>query len=199
MKSSPKTKGQSGGPTIEIIKVPEGVPRWHLVHQFLNVREEVFVQGLGWDLNTVAGTGEFEQYDTFDTVYAIAHEKDRVIGGGRLLRTDNKNGIYTYMIKDACAGSLPGMPEDLCFRAPPASSKVWELTRFFSDGRGVTTALLLAAIVDYLKSEHATECLILGSPAFPRRARVLGYELDPIGPIVANDDCKFQAFSCALK
>ncbi|WP_330447732.1 hypothetical protein FLP41_01715 (plasmid) [Paracoccus marcusii] len=65
---------------------------------------------------------EFEQYDTFDTVYVIAHRDGRAIGGARLKRTDCSFGggkvVYSYMIRDAHRGLLPGMPTNLCRDEP---------------------------------------------------------------------------------
>lgn len=189
-----RKNAERGEPVVEVLKVPDDLEKWHLVHQFLNVRAAVFVQGLGWDLAAFEGIGEFEQYDTFATIYVVAHQDDKVVGGARLVRTDNRNGVYSYMIKDACAGLLPGMPTNLCNDSLPSASTAWELTRFFSND-SATTVRLLEATDAFLRSRGASECLILGSPAFPRRARMLGYELKAIGPVVENDDCRFQAFS----
>ncbi len=184
---------------ITVLKFPADILHWHLVKSFLLLRKEVFVDKMDWPLFH-ADSMEFEQYDTLTSVYIIAHEDDKVIGGARLVRTDQHQSfgkiVYSYMIRDAYLKHLPGLPEEICAEEPPVDSKVWELTRFTSQdnmrvGRGI-----LEKCNAFLKEEGAYKCLFLGPPAFLRMARTMGYNPTPLGKITGNKDGRFLAFSC---
>ncbi len=185
---------------VSILRLPDGLPRWHLVYDFLLLRKEVFIDQMHWDLHAT-GSMEFEQYDTPDAVYVVAHAGKEVIGGARLLRTDRRAGMgklrYSYMIRDAYLGHLPGLPHDLCADEPPTSDTAWELTRL-----AVRTARAGGAILNatnaFLKEEAADTCLFLGPPSFMRMARGMGYEPRPMGEVTGNGDGRFLAFSCGV-
>lgn len=180
--------------------MPEGLPRWHLVRDFLILRRQVFIDGLGWDLQS-SESMEWEQYDCPDSVYVIAHRGDEVIGGARLLRTDREVGIgrlrYSYMIRDAWLGHLPGLPSDICESEPPVARTTWELTRLAARS-GQLGAAILSAANAFLKEEGADTCLFLGFPAFMRMARSMGYAPRPLGRMSGNGDGRFLAFSCTV-
>lgn len=187
---------------VSIIELPGGVRDADLVAAFMRFRKSVFVDQMAWPLRHIEGS-EFEQYDTFDTTYIVAHRGREVLGGARLKRTDATYGrgsvVYSYMIRDAFLGLLPGMPSALCNDDPPVDSKIWELTRFVSDEKapGCSEAILRAAN-SFLYERGATSCLFLGPPAFLRMARRLGWSSCPMGPIVGNSDGRFLAFSCGV-
>lgn len=171
------------------------------INGFLNVRRKVFIDDLDWKLishNQI----EYEQYDTIATTYVIAHENGEVIGGARLLRSDSKLptsfGLtqYSYMIRDAYLGLLPGLPKEICFSSPPADDKTWELTRFVSmDGARVGEAVL-TKVNEYIKARGAERCLFLGPPVFMRMSKAMGYKPTPLGAITGNETGRFLAFSC---
>ena len=183
---------------VSTLRMPHGVPRWNLVRDFLILRKEVFIDQMHWQLTHMEAM-EFEQYDSMDATYVIAHVDDQVVGGARLLRTDRQVGMgklrYSYMIRDAYLGHLPGIPADLCAEEPPLDDKVWELTRL-----AVRTPRAGAAILDatnaYLRAQDAETCLFLGPPSFMRMARSMGYDPQPMGQITGNKDGRFLAFSC---
>ena len=81
-------------------------------------RHKIFVERLGWQLQTKDG-GELDQFDRHDTVYVIAQDDgNRIIGCARLLPT-----IRPYLLADVFPQLLNGLE-------PPRSSEVWELSRF---------------------------------------------------------------------
>ncbi len=202
----PLTRG-SDDFEITILRLPEGVPQWNLVRDFMVLRREVFIGEMKWDLagSTLPGSDsvefEWEQYDAIDTVYLIAHRGDEVIGGARLLRTDRAPGIgklrYSYMIRDAYLGHLPGLPQDVCDDEPPVTPKAWELTRLVARNARVGQALLNATN-DFLKEHDADTCLFLGFYPFMRMARAMGYDPKPMGAVTGNGSGKFLAFSCGV-
>jgi acyl homoserine lactone synthase len=188
---------------ISIVRLPEDFKKFDLVTGFLKFRKSIFVDRMAWPLHHSDGI-EFEQYDTFsDTAYVIAHIKSEVVGGARLKRTDKLTGNgkvqYSYMIRDAHLGLLPGMPNELCYKDPPVDQSCWELTRLASEPISGLSERILEAANDYLFSIDASECLFLGPPAFLRMAAKLGWTPKPLGAIVKNDDGRFLAFSCPVR
>lgn len=185
--------------TVDAVTLPTDVRRYDLVASFLKIRKRIFVDQKAWSLFH-ADDIEFEQYDTFDTTYILAHDGGKVLGGARLRRTDRWAGAgsvnYSYMIRDACLGLLPGMPTNLCHQVPPMNDKIWELTRLVAlPGSGVVERILQTANA-YLSAMGAERCLFLGSPAFLRIASRLGWSPRALGDVVGNDDGRFVAFDC---
>ncbi|MGE5492428.1 MAG: acyl-homoserine-lactone synthase [Actinomycetota bacterium] len=81
-------------------------------------RREVFVELLGWDLETPNGY-EQDQFDRPDTVYVIARNDEGCINGcARLLPT-----VSPYLLSEIFPQLLNGV-------SPPSSPDVWELSRF---------------------------------------------------------------------
>lgn len=187
--------------SVTIVEMPVHDAKYNLVFEFLKLRKEIFMDQMEWPLYSYDSI-EFEQYDSFTAVYVIAHENGKVLGGARLLRTDSRLGTgrvkYSYMIRDAHAGLLPGMPTSICFDEPPSDHDIWELTRLATlPNTNVATDILNAAN-DYLARKGATQCLFLGPPAFLRMAKSLNYEPERLGPIVKNTDGSFLAFQCPI-
>ena len=185
---------------VSVLRLPHGLPHWDLVCAFMRLRREVFIEEMRWDLQTTESM-EFEQYDSPDAVYVVAHQGDEVLGGARLLRTDREVGTgtvrYSYMIRDAHLGYLPGLPQDLCEGSPPQAETAWELTRLVVRNARLGAAILTATN-EFLKREGADTCLFLGFPAFMRMARSMGYHPKPMGRLTGNDDGRFLAFSCGV-
>lgn len=183
---------------ISILRFPESASKWNLVGHYMALRREVFIERKDWSL-WHSEDMEFEQYDTFDTTYVVAHRGDQVIGGGRLRRTNQftGNGIYaySYMIRDAVHGMLPGLPTEMCYAEPPVDAAVWELTRFVSTGGAGVATEMLRTINEFLHSQKASSCLCLGTPAFLRMARRVGWSAEQMGPVCGNKDGRFLVFS----
>lgn len=187
---------------VSVIELPRQFEKVNLVQEFMRFRKKIFVDRMAWPLYHMDDV-EFEQYDTIDTTYVIAHSGSQVLGGARLKRTDATLGtgriVYSYMIRDAHLGILPGMPATLCSSPPPIDPNVWELTRLaaVSDPPGVAEEILRESN-RHLFAKGATSCLFLGPPAFMRMARRLGWMPEPMGPIVGNNDGRFLAFKCGV-
>lgn len=184
---------------VVVLRFPLDIDRWNLVHSFLRLRAEIFVDGLKWPLPVQQGL-EFEQYDTFDTVYVVAISDGKVVGGGRLLRTDwrQRGGMYSYMIKDAHQGLLEGMPDGLCALEPPVDPTVWELTRITATSRGVAKAVCFA-VNTFLQEQGARYCLGLSDWRLMKLMRIFGYNPIPLGGAVENSDGSFLAYQCEVR
>jgi N-acyl-L-homoserine lactone synthetase len=83
-----------------------------------NYRHKVFVEQLGWQLQTY-GNEELDQFDRPDTLYVVSHdEQGNIAGCARLLPTTKP-----YLLGEVFPQLLNGMPI-------PQSPDVWELSRF---------------------------------------------------------------------
>jgi acyl homoserine lactone synthase len=189
---------------ISTVKIFENNNPNNLLKGYFYLRKKVFLDLMGWELHQTREM-EFEQYDTPNVTYLIAHDGEAVLGGARLTRTDTKQPSdfgaipYTYMIKDAFDGRLPQLPPQICEAAPPTDAATWELTRLVSNGNQGVGRSILDATNDFLKNAGASACLFLGPPAFMKMARAQGYNPTPIGKIQGNQDGRFLAFRCEVK
>lgn len=89
-----------------------------LYSKVINYRHKVFVERLGWQLQTYNNT-EQDQFDRSDTIYLVARDEHGDISGcARLLPTTRP-----YLLGDVFPQLLNGMPI-------PNSPDIWELSRF---------------------------------------------------------------------
>ncbi|MGR9051746.1 MAG: acyl-homoserine-lactone synthase [Gammaproteobacteria bacterium] len=94
-------------------ELPDG-----LYEQVANYRHKVFVEQLGWELDT-SGNTEQDQFDRADTVYVVSRDDGKNVSGcARLLPT-----TQPYLLGDVFPQLLDGM-------SPPSTVDVWELSRF---------------------------------------------------------------------
>lgn len=145
-------------------------------------RHEVFVELLGWDLDTPEGI-EQDQFDRPDTVYVVARNQQGHINGcARLLPTTRP-----YLLGEVFPELLNGL-------APPSSPDVWELSRFAAvdvsaasnTSRGqlsspIAVALLKSAI--QTAAQYGAKRLITVSPVgIERLLRHAGFKAHRAGP-----------------
>lgn len=189
--------GHTANLCVDVLEFPRDVKKWNLVAEFYQFRRAMFVERLGWKLQQFERM-EWEQYDGFATIYPVAHRDGHILGGGRLRRTDQTTGIYSYMIRDAVLDLLPGLPNELLYEAAPMDNKTWELTRFATTGEAGVAECLLYEINKYLYEQNAASCLCLGTPAFLRMARRCSWHVEQMGPICGNQDGRFVVFKCSV-
>ena len=196
------SEAAQSGYHVEVVRCPINLDRWHLVNEYLKLRKEVFVDRLEWPLFH-AEELEFEQYDSFDTVYVIATHNGVTVGGARLRRANQVSGKgqlqYSYMIRDACLGILPGLPDNLCYEVPSMDTSMWEITRMVVKGPREVSRMILTKVNTFLSEEGAETVLFLGSPAFKRMANSLNWPVKQLGPVTGNDDGAFQVFECTVR
>ena len=81
-------------------------------------RREVFIERLGWELNTRNGL-ELDQFDRPDTIYVVAKDHEGAVSGcARLLPTTRP-----YLLGEV-------FPQLLNGQSPPCSPDIWEISRF---------------------------------------------------------------------
>ena len=144
-------------------------------------RHAVFVERLGWSLQTRGGE-ELDQYDRADTVYVVAQNEGGLISGcARLLPT-----IRPYLLGEVFAHVLDGEP-------PPCSPDVWELSRFaavdFNRRRAAGPAAgssaaaigLLDAAIRYAAAQGAKRLITLSPLGVERLLRRAGFRASRAG------------------
>jgi len=188
---------------LSVLKLPHAISQWHLVMKFYQLRQQVFIDQMKWELDASEGL-EYEQYDVSPIAhYVVAHEDDQVIAGARLLRCDTRVGPektgYSYMIRDAWRGRID-LPSEMCEEEPPTDTESWELTRLVSTSRDPKVA---RAVLDganaYLAQLGAKRCLMLGAPILMKMAQRYGYQPRALGPVVGNKDGRFVAFEVPVE
>ncbi|PUB13171.1 acyl homoserine lactone synthase [Yoonia sediminilitoris] len=163
-------------------------------YDFLGLRKRFFVDQLGWDIPH-DGTVEMDQYDNPLAYYSLVLRDGKVIGGARAMATTAQWGSHTYMLRDAVAGKLIGIPENI-IKQPMVEKTVWECTRVvISDevdthaDRSLCLSYIVDGLVDQATEHGATEMMALCPPSFARALRKLGYGANLIGqPYVNSDD-----------
>ena len=171
-------------------------------YEFLALRKRFFVDQLGWDIPHDDSV-EMDQYDNPNAHYSLVLRDGKVIGGMRAMATTAQWGSHTYMLRDAVAGKLIGIPEDI-IKAAKVTPNLWEATRVvISDEvttqveRSECLGLVLDGVVDQATEHGATEIMALCPPVFARTLRQLGYEVDLIGDPYVNchDNRRYVAMS----
>ncbi len=189
---------------VEILPYrPENVGR---IREYLQMREEIFNRQKGWELYSYRGL-EFDQYDRFSqTVYFLISVDGEIKAGARVLPTwttfpERESGdlAYSYMIRDACLGLLPGMPEALCDELPDLDSSGWECSRIFSTGNSLMGVRLFQEVLLYLQRVGADRCYWIGPPAFGWIAeRKLKLDAVRMGPVFNRHGGDFLAMHCRV-
>lgn len=113
-----------------------------LFEQIGHYRREVFINQLGWELNTVNGM-ELDEFDGPDAVYVCSHDEDgQVSGVARLLPT-----TAPYLMEKA-------FPQLWGGKQLPHDPKIWELSRF-----AAASPYPSGAIEHQASAQHASELL----------------------------------------
>lgn len=151
-------------------------------------RYKVFVERLGWELDTPKGY-ERDQFDKPDTVYVVARNSDKeIIGCSRLLPTSEP-----YLLSEVFPHLLNGNP-------PPHSPAIWEISRFSAldlnasslekqkdSLSSVVAAGLLKESINYLARYNITTIITVSPLAVERLIKGLGYKVHRGGPPVLVD------------
>jgi N-acyl-L-homoserine lactone synthetase len=154
-----------------------------LFAQLSSYRHKVFVETLGWELQTQNGW-ELDQFDRPDTVYMVSQDEDGQINGcARLLRTDQP-----YLLGEV-------FPELFNGYTPPCSPDTWEVSRFATmDFSGRTaaeagkaselTVELLRCAIAYVAAQGGKKVFAVATRSLERLIRAAGFQMVRMGPPV---------------
>jgi acyl homoserine lactone synthase len=170
------------------------------LRQYHELRKQVFVDSLGWDLPTHDGM-EWDQYDTPQAVNILTETDGRCVGGCRLLRCDMSHRIgdveYSYMLRDAQKGLLRDIPETV-INYTPISEDEWEMTRAISGRDPRQFRDLLRAAGDYVRSQGGKHCMFVSRPSCLRLGEIWGYEIEAMGPVTRIGNSDWLAVRCKI-
>src|SRR5262245_33587743 len=111
-----------------------------VVQQSLRVRYDVFVRERGWAALQRSDGRDVDAYDQADTVYILAIDGERVVGGQRLCPTTRP-----HLLSDV-------FPHLAHVRGIPTGPDIWECSRYFvvkERRSGRTDCRLLAAVQEF--------------------------------------------------
>lgn len=160
-------------------------------YDYLRLRKEFFVDTLGWDIPHNDSV-EMDQYDNPLAHYSLVLRDGHVIGGARCMPTTSNWGSHTYMLRDAVAGKLADIPNEVLHREIETPD-VWECTRLvMSDG--VTThadrhqclSLIVDGLVRTARKGGASELMSLSPLSLMRALRQLGHNATRVGEPYLN-------------
>ena len=174
----------------------ESLPKY-LYEALGRYRYRVFVERLGWRLDTPPGI-ERDQFDRPDTVHVIARDEEhQIVGCARLLPTTGP-----YLLGKVFPQLMNGLP-------PPSTPDVWELSRFavvdlHTWRTGISgqkpSALevdILRRSADYVTSKGAKRLLTVSPLAMERLLRKTGFHVHRAGPPVLVDGS--PTFACWIE
>ncbi len=162
---------------------------------FFKLRKKLFVDDMGWDIPHNDDI-EFDQYDHVNTSYCIIIDKDRVVGGARILRTDTNHDGWSYMIKDASDGKISQIPSKIISDAP-SNTTTFEITRFTVDpsldidSRNEILKELSFSSYQCVANLGGDYAIALMSPLFLRWFRNIGINVDKLGPTVKGIESSY--------
>jgi acyl homoserine lactone synthase len=143
------------------------------------LRYRVFKERLDWDVQ-ISGDMEVDEFDAYHPVYLIQRvSDDRIQGCVRLLPSTGPT-----MLRDAFPALLAG-------ESAPASSKIWESSRFALDvgtdapkaahGLASATYELFAGMIEFGLSRKLTDIVTVTDARMERILRRAGWPLRRIG------------------
>lgn len=142
------------------------------MEEHFRIRHQIFVGERGWKTLERPDGREIDQYDNDDTIYLLALEKDRVVGGHRLYPTTKPNMISEVFPHLAAVSGCPSAPD------------IWEWSRYFivPDRRdGDLNLRLMAAVQEFCLEEGITRVSAVIEMWWLPRFQQAGFVLTPLG------------------
>ena len=163
-------------------------------YEYLMLRKQYFVDSLNWDIPHNDAV-EMDQYDNPLAHYSLVVRDGKVIGGARAMPTTSKWGDHTYMIRDAAAGKLPGIPSQLLANAI-VTPQVWECTRLITadsvdthSDRSLVLSMVMQGVSDIAQRHGASELIAIAPVLLVRAMRQLGWPVSRASdPYIGKED-----------
>lgn len=148
----------------------------HLYHDVIEshfrIRHDIFVGERGWKALARLDGREVDAYDNEDTVYLLALEGERVVGGLRLYPT-----VKPYLLGEV-------FPHLAAVRGVPSDPAIWEWTRYFivkERREGKLAFELFAAVQEFCLEEGITEICGSMETWWLPQLQELGVHVYPLG------------------
>ncbi len=152
-----------------------------LFEQMGHYRRDVFINQLGWELNTVNGM-ELDEFDGPDAVYVCSHDDEGNVNGvARLLPTTGP-----YLMEKV-------FPQLWGGNTLPCDRKIWELSRFamvdaaksavisVHQASAVAASTLLRQVIETAKLNGADSLITVSPIGMERLLRFNGFDVRRAG------------------
>jgi acyl-homoserine lactone synthase len=143
-----------------------------IIEHHFRLRQEVFVGERQWNALERPKQREIDAFDNEDTIYLLALEGDRVIGGHRLYPTT----------KPTMIGEV--FPHLASLRGAPSDPLIWEWSRYFivKDRReGRLNLELMAAVQEFALEEGIAQVSAVMETWWLPRFQEAGFAVHPLG------------------
>ena len=174
-----------GGFMIHVVSAVNRHLYEDVIEQHFRVRHEIFVEERKWDALRKPDGRDIDDYDNEDTIYLLALDNRRVVGGYRLYPTTKPTMMSEVF------------PHLAAVRGCPSDPLVWEWSRFFvaRDRRdGVLNLQLMAAAQEFCLEQGIERlCLVMETWWLPR-FHDIGFVVTPLGlPMLIEDSWTMAA------
>ena len=143
-----------------------------VLEQHFSLRHEIFVEERGWETLRRPDRREIDNYDDDDTIYLLALEGRRVVGGHRLYPT-TKPSMMSEIFPHLAA--VKGCPSD---------PLIWEWSRYFvvRDRRdGDLNLQLMAAVQEFCLGQGIAQVSAIMETWWLPRFHDAGFVVTPLG------------------
>jgi acyl-homoserine lactone synthase len=143
-----------------------------VIEQHFRLRHDIFVEERHWETLRKPDCREIDSYDNEDTVYLLALEGRRVIGGHRLYPTTKPSMMSEIF------------PRLAAVRGCPADPLVWEWSRYFvvRDRRdGALNLQLMAAVQEFCLGQGIAQVSAIMETWWLPRFHEAGFVVTPLG------------------
>lgn len=143
-----------------------------VLDQHFRLRHHIFVEERRWETLRKPDGREIDSYDNEDTVYLLALEGRRVIGGHRLYPTTKPSMMSEVF------------PHLAAVRGCPANPLVWEWSRYFvvRDRRdGALNLQLMAAVQEFCLAQGIAQVSAIMETWWLPRFHEAGFIVTPLG------------------
>lgn len=152
-----------------------------LFEQMGHYRREVFINQLGWALNTTHGM-ELDEFDVSEAVYVCSHDDEGNVNGVARLLPTTRPYLMEKVFPQLWAGNT--LPRD---------PKIWELSRFAMmdtpksagvsphQASAVAASTLLRQVIQAAKSNGAKLLITVSPVAMERLLRLNGFDVRRAG------------------
>jgi acyl-homoserine lactone synthase len=143
-----------------------------VVEQHFRLRHEIFVEERKWETLRKPDGREIDSYDNEETVYLLALEDRRVVGGHRLYPTTKPSMMSEVF------------PHLAAVRGCPAHPLVWEWSRYFvvRDRRdGALNLQLMAAVQEFCLDQGIAQVSAIMETWWLPRFHEAGFVVTPLG------------------
>ena len=150
------------------------------LEELFRLRHEIFVGERGWKALEKPDGREIDDYDNTDSVYFVAIDDDRIVGGHRLYPTT----------KPTMLGDV--FPHLAAVRGVPEDEATWEWSRYFvvkGKRDGKLNLALLAAVQELCLEEGIAEISAVMETWWLPRFQQTGFTVRPLGlPALVNNE-----------